>query len=171
MIKHMAPTDPQRAKLIEADEVASKIAQAETDEQTKRAAVMHCLERSIDGFPPNLFSSGRTFLDCIDVEDDGGVPISADGRVSSGPLHCTLFLFDDRLLIVKRPNGNSTGRSLSGLDEVERALRTGGLPVGLKKGTLSCKGVVEITDLVATDAGAAGEGCSHADFAEYSNLG
>jgi hypothetical protein len=43
--------DPQRDKLIEADEIATKIASCETDEQTKRAALMHCLERAVEGFP------------------------------------------------------------------------------------------------------------------------
>ncbi len=41
MIKHMASNDPQRAKLIEADELASKIALAEPDEETKRAAIFY----------------------------------------------------------------------------------------------------------------------------------
>ncbi|KIO31118.1 hypothetical protein M407DRAFT_19999, partial [Tulasnella calospora MUT 4182] len=132
MIKHMAADDPQRAKLIEADELASKIALAETDEQTKRATVMYCLERSIEGFPPNLISNNRTFIDAIDVEDvPTDVPGSSYTNISeagvataTGPLHCTLFLFDDRLLIVKRPNGSASGRSLSGLDEIDRTLRT-----------------------------------------------
>ncbi|KAG9050452.1 hypothetical protein FS837_005257 [Tulasnella sp. UAMH 9824] len=160
MIKHMAAEDPQRAKLIEADELASKIALAETDEQTKRATVMYCLERSIDNFPPNLISNNRTFIDCIDVEDTPtDVPGSSYPNINeagvataTGPLHCTLFLFDDRLLIVKRPNGSASGRSLSGLDELERTLRTSGLPTGIKK-VMSCKGVVEVTDVVATDVG------------------
>ncbi|KIO30176.1 hypothetical protein M407DRAFT_20644, partial [Tulasnella calospora MUT 4182] len=160
MIKHMAADDPQRAKLIEADELASKIALAETDEQTKRATVMYCLERSIEGFPPNLISNNRTFIDAIDVEDvPTDVPGSSYTNISeagvataTGPLHCTLFLFDDRLLIVKRPNGSASGRSLSGLDEIDRTLRTSGLPTGIKK-VMSCKGVVEVTDVVATDIG------------------
>ncbi|KAG8925444.1 hypothetical protein FRC00_003971 [Tulasnella sp. 408] len=160
MIKHMAAEDPQRAKLIEADELASKIALAETDEQTKRATVMYCLERSIDNFPPNLISNNRTFIDCIDIEDTPtDVPGSSYTNINeagvttaTGPLHCTLFLFDDRLLIVKRPNGSASGRSLSGLDELERTLRTSGLPTGIKK-VMSCKGVVEVTDVVATDVG------------------
>ena len=37
--------------MIEADDAASKIAQAETDDQTRRAAVMIGLERSVDDFP------------------------------------------------------------------------------------------------------------------------
>ncbi|KAG8908171.1 hypothetical protein FRB99_008714 [Tulasnella sp. 403] len=159
MIKHMAPTDPQRAKLIEADELASKIALAETDEKTKHGAVMYCLERSIEGFPANLISSGRSFVDCIDVEDvpvDGlGPGYSGAGETGVGavPLHCTLFLFDDCLLIVKRPHAAASGRSVSGLDEVERAIRTGGLPSGVKKGVMSCKGVMDVTEVVASDVG------------------
>lgn len=69
MVKHMPLHDPQRAKLVEADEIASKIALAETDEQTKRAAIMYCISSSVDDFPPNLISHSRKFIDCIDVED------------------------------------------------------------------------------------------------------
>lgn len=163
MIKHMAAEDPQRAKLIEADELASKIALAETDEQTKRATLMYCLERSIEGFPPNLISNSRTLIDSIDVEDlPSDLPGSSYSNINeagvttaAGPLHCTLFLFDDRLLIVKRPNGSASGRSLSGLDEIDRTIRTSGLPA-IKKGVMSCKGVVEVTDVVATDVGGGG---------------
>lgn len=47
----MASHDPQRQKLEECIEIASKIAMCETDEWTKRATVMYCLERTVDGFP------------------------------------------------------------------------------------------------------------------------
>lgn len=50
MITHMNLNDPQRAKLIEADSIASKIAMCEADEQTIRAGVMYCLSNSIEGF-------------------------------------------------------------------------------------------------------------------------
>ncbi|KAG1752636.1 uncharacterized protein EDB91DRAFT_1103601 [Suillus paluster] len=160
MIKYMAPEDPQRAKLVEADEIASKIALAETDEQTKRAAIMHCLNATVDGFPPGLISISRRFIDCIDVNDivqDG--PVSASSSVSSIPLnvlHCTLFLFDDKLMIVKRPgNGEKSGRLLAGLDDVDRLAKSGGLPSGMKKSGLSCKGVIDLPDIVAADVGGA----------------
>jgi len=162
MIKHMPDSDPQRQKLIEADEVASKIALCETDDQTKRATIMYCLERSIEGFPANLISNTRRFIDCIDVEDlpaDGpanGYGNTPEPGVVNTPLHCTLILFDDRLLIVKRPSAGSSGRSLSGLDEVNKVARLGGLPSGVKKGILSCKGVLDVTEIVATDVGGAG---------------
>ncbi|KAG2349061.1 hypothetical protein BDR05DRAFT_956431 [Suillus weaverae] len=160
MIKYMASGDPQRAKLTEADDIASKIALAETDEQTKRAAIMHCLNATVDGFPPGLISISRRFIDCIDVDDivqDG--PASASTSVSSlslNVLHCTLFLFDDKLMIVKRPgNGEKSGRSLAGLDDVDKLAKTGGLPLRMKKSGLSCKGVIDLPDIVAADVGGA----------------
>jgi hypothetical protein len=160
MMKYMAPDDPQRAKLAEAEEIASKIALAETDEQTKRAAIMYCLSASVDGFPPGLISNSRRFIDSIDVEDvpaDAPLPSATSGSGSS-PLHCTLFLFDDKLMIVKRPgNGEKGGRALAGLDELDRLTKAGGLPLGMKKSGMSCKGVVDITEVVATDVGGAGK--------------
>jgi protein ECT2 len=160
MIKHMAAGDPQRAKLLEADEIAGKIAQAETDEQTKRAAIMYCLSATVDGFPPDLISNSRRFIDCIDVEDiplDGLPSASSNSSSSLAPLHCTLFLFDDKLVIVKRPgSGEKSGRALAGLDEMEKSTKAGGLPLGMKKSGMSCKGVVEVTDLVAADVSGPG---------------
>lgn len=162
ILKHMPPGDPQRAKLLEADEIASKIALAEADEHTKRAATFYCLSSTISDFPPDLFSySRRHFIDCIDVEDSlGELPFSSSASISSsasGVLHCTLFLFDDKLLIVKRPgNGEKGGRALSGLDELDKLMKAGAIPSAKKKSGMTCKGVVEITDVVATDVGGAG---------------
>ena len=51
MIKYMPSSDPQRAKLVEASRIAQKIAKCEIDDSTRRAAVMHCLERSVEDFP------------------------------------------------------------------------------------------------------------------------
>jgi len=163
MIKYMAPDDPQRAKIVEAEEKASKIALAETDEQTKRAATMYCLSASVDGFPPGLISNSRRFIDCLDVEDvlpDTLIPSAASGSgsLAGSSLHCTLFLFDDKLMIVKRPgNGEKSGRVLAGLHELDKLTKAGGLPFGKKKSGMSCKGVVDVTDVVATDVGGAGE--------------
>jgi len=161
MLKHMSPDDPQRVKIIEADEIASKIAQAETDEQTKRAAIFYCLIATIDGFPPELFSNSRGYIDCIDVEDVlTDAPMSSTASSSSisvTSLHCTLFLFDDKLVIVKRPgNGERGGKALSGLDGVDKVTKAGGIPTGKKKSGMSCKGVVDIADVVVTDVGGAG---------------
>ena len=159
MIKRMPAGDPQRAKLAEAMEIASKIALAEVDEETRRASVMFCLRTTIDGFPPGLISHSRRLVDCIDVEDtfNEGLPSTSAGSGSSTlePLHCTLFLFDDKLMIVKRP-GERSGQVLAGLDQLEKIAKGSGVPSGLKKNGMSCKGVVDLTDVVSTDVGGAG---------------
>ncbi|KAJ7507977.1 hypothetical protein B0H11DRAFT_1969560 [Mycena galericulata] len=148
MIKHMALNDPQRAKLVEADELASKIALAEPDEETKRAAVFYCLSATIDGFPPDLFSNSRRFIDCIDVEDIiSDAPTSSAASVNSasaGSLHCTL-----------PGNGERGGRALAGLEELDKLTKAGGRPSGKKKSGMTCKGVVDVTEVVATDIGGA----------------
>lgn len=167
MMKEMVPGDPQLAKLTEADKIASSIARAEADEETMRAATFHCLSATVGDFPAELVSfSRRKFIDCIDVEDIlGDIPMSSGASTIStsmsssvnAPLHCTLFLFDDKLLIVKRPNGEKGGRALSGLEELPGILN-GGRPASMKKKKtgMTCKGVVDITDVVATDIGGAG---------------
>lgn len=69
-----------------------------------------------------------------------------------GALHCTLFLFNDRLIIVKRPNAQSSGRALSGLNEIDKLIRTNAIR-NRKKSTLSMKGVIDVVELAATDVG------------------
>jgi protein ECT2 len=161
MIKRLPPGDPQRSKLAEAVEIASKIAQAEIDEETKRASVMFCLRTTIDGFPPGLISNSRRLVDYVDVEDTfiEGLPSAPSGSSASAlePLHCTLFLFDDKLMVVKRPgNGEKSSQVLTGLDQLDKIAKGSGVPSGLKKSGMSCKGVVDLTDVVATDVGGAG---------------
>ncbi|KAK0468197.1 uncharacterized protein EV420DRAFT_1635453 [Desarmillaria tabescens] len=160
MIKHMSPSDPQRAKLIEADEIASKIALAETDEQTKRASIFYCLSSNIHEFPPDLFSNSRRFIDCIDVEDVvSDTPSSSSASVanlSAVSLHCSLILFDDKLLIVKRPgNGEKGCRVLAGLDDLDKVTKASGMGNGRRKNGMTCKGVVDITEVAAADVGGA----------------
>ena len=171
----MPPSHPQRVKLLEAEAIAKRIAMAETDDQTKRATIMYCLERTVEGFPvrpstflhfshskssqPGLISNSRRFIDCIDVED---VPSEATpslatpsaSGVSPVPLCCTLFLFDDRLVIVKRPNPVVSGRTLAGLDDIDRLIRTNGI-INLRKSGMTCKGVLDISEVVGTDSSGA----------------
>ncbi|KAI0722338.1 hypothetical protein C8T65DRAFT_600229 [Cerioporus squamosus] len=158
MLKHMAMNHPQRPQLEEAIEYASTIARAETDAETKRMAIMHCLSTSVDDFPMNLISNSRHFIDCIDVQDviaqDPHSPLSSNGAAGANTLHCTLFLFDDKLMIVKRPSEKSA-RSLAGLDQLDKVVKGGILPSSMRKSGLVCKGVVDITDVAATDVGGA----------------
>ncbi|KAJ1308946.1 hypothetical protein OPQ81_004629 [Rhizoctonia solani] len=186
MIKHMPVSNPQRALLMEADTIASRIALAETDDPTRRAAVMHCLERSVENFPPGLISSTRVLVDCIDVADvlgdsfgstrgghgTHGRAAKSGGGAALDTLQATLFLFDDKLMICKRnPSSSAPGRILAGLDETEKVAKVGlGLGLGFRKALggssvskpggiggggwgLSCRGVIDVGDVVATDVG------------------
>lgn len=152
MIKHMQPSDPQRAKLQEAEALASKIALCEADDTTKRMAVLLSLPRTIEGCPADIVSKSRRLIDIIDVSD---VALPSASNESLPPLHCTLLLFDDKLMLLRRPSPHSSGRSLTGLDEVEKATKLGTLPSAgvLKKSGLVCKGIFDLTEVVFTDVG------------------
>ena len=84
MIKCYPEHSAHRSQLAEAIAIASKIAKCEPNEQTIRATVMYCLERNVEGFPvcchdkpprrnltmqANLFSSNRSYIDSIDVDE------------------------------------------------------------------------------------------------------
>ena len=85
------------------------------------------------------------------------------------PLHCTLFLFDDKLMIVKRQASNVSGRKVTGLDDVARLVKTGGGVAvidknGSRKDKLSYRGVVNVSDIIATDVGNGGESLARLDL-------
>jgi hypothetical protein len=143
MTSKMALSDPQRAKLIEADSLASKIALCEADEQTRRASIMFCLSQAIEGFPPKLISNNRNFLDCVDVEDHDSDDIA----------NASLFLFDDILVITKRHNSLNGGKVLANLDALDKP--GGSLPsvTAVKKGSMTFKGWVDLTEVTATTVG------------------
>lgn len=182
MVKCMSPMSTQRAKLVEAIEIASRIARCDPDEQTLRATVQYCLSRNIDGFPANMFSNNRDYIDSIDVEESMGDLYGSRGRhghmhgssvsslgslaspvkeSSSGgppPLYCTLFLFDDKLLIAKRQSTSVNGRKVTGLEDVSKLVRSGGGVAvkekdGAKNWKLSYRGTVNILDVIAVDLG------------------
>ena len=84
-------------------------------------------------------SNKRDYLDCIDVDDlvgdrnlhhtssknlspvrrsgEGAIPASPE-RSSGGNLPCTLVLFNDKMLIVKRQSSSVSGLEVTGLSDV-----------------------------------------------------
>lgn len=89
-----------------------------------------------------------------------GYGVGSSSGTAPPTLPCTLFLFDDRLMIVKRTSSGASGRVLAGLDKIDKLAKAGILGgTGLKKGGMSCKGVLDVTDVVATDAGGSGVLC------------
>ena len=209
MAKCHAPMSPIRAKLLQAVQIASRIASCEPDPQTIRATVMYCMQRHVEDFPvsgctltelmqDDLFSRKRNYIDSLDVEDypsDHHLPSPGSSRLSrpastfstlststpslasvgstvsstmptspGGPplaLQCTLFLLDDKLLIVKRQSSSISGRKVTGLDNVGKLVKSGGgvavMDKGIKKDKLVYKGAVDILDVIASDVGNGGE--------------
>lgn len=94
-----------------------------------------------------------------------GRPLSPAGPPSSsGNLNCTLFLFDDKLVITKRQHPTVNGRKATGLDDLNKMMRGGGGLLGLAqsgahltKDKLSFKGMVDLLDVTAVGLDAGGE--------------
>ncbi len=91
------------------------------------------------------------------------MPASPHGNSGSTglTLHCSLFLFDDKLMIVKRQSSSVSGRKVTGLDDVGRLVKSGGGIAIMertvqKKDKLSFRGVVDISNVIATDVGNGG---------------
>ncbi|KAI9611875.1 hypothetical protein H4Q26_007960 [Puccinia striiformis f. sp. tritici PST-130] len=115
MLKKMSSNDPARNGLLACIATCNRLAVCELDDHTIKAATMWGLHRSIEGFPAILIKPGRYLIDSIDVLD-----IIPDNP-SSTILHCTLFLFNDTMLIAKKPpNHHLTGRGLAGLDDYDK---------------------------------------------------
>lgn len=84
---------------------------------------------------------------------------------SAATLHCTLFLFDDKLVITKRPHRDVSGRRATGLDDVQKLVKTGGGVAVYdrdkdKRDKLGYRGAVDILDVIATDIGGGGKDSS-----------
>lgn len=90
---------------------------------------------------------------------------SPGGSQASRAIPCTLFLFDDSILVAKRTSANSSGRQLLALDDLNRLAdemktfteRSGSSANRDRKPELGFRGVVDIADVVATDLGGPGE--------------
>jgi len=88
--------------------------------------------------------------------------LTSNGGSALPALHCTLFLFDDKLMIVKRQSHSISGRKVTGLDDVQKLVKTGGGVAvidknGGKKDKLSFRGLVDVSDVIASDIGNGGE--------------
>ncbi|GAA5826318.1 hypothetical protein JCM11251_007252 [Rhodosporidiobolus azoricus] len=161
MAFYLPPDDPNVAPLQDAAAILTDICSMRVDDATKRAAVFWSLRETIDCFPDTMIDSDREFVGCIDADEIIEV---ADSRPTT--LRCTLFLFNDYLLIAKRPSGDKTGKVCTGLDDIERLLtlyQTShlsstqasllGSPKKLRKGILGFRGLVDLSEVVAVDLG------------------
>ncbi|GAA5979263.1 hypothetical protein JCM10908_002860 [Rhodotorula pacifica] len=161
IIQHLEPGDPNVEPLQLASTILSDICSMEVDGATRRAAIFWSLKETIDGFPDSLVDFERRLLATIDADEIIEV---ADSRPTT--LRCTLFLFDDKLLIAKRPSGDKQGKVHAGADDLDRTvvlyqtshLSTSqasilGSPKKLRKGVLGFRGVVDLASASAVDLG------------------
>ena len=93
-------------------------------------------------------------IDCLDIND---LPTPMTGHIEE-PLPCTIFLFNDKLMLVKRPSLNSRGRKLSGLDDLDISNGKDTSKFSsftpskfMSKNQLICKTVVDLSDVTVTD--------------------
>lgn len=119
-------------------------------------------------------NSNRYFVDCIDVFDKplpGSRAETAPGHGYSAhqeELLCTLFLFNDRLIVAKRESAEGTGRSLAGLDNINKlvkemqmpdpALSRSKSPRKNKAKSMRYRGEFDLGELVAKDDDEIGRG-------------
>ena len=127
----------------------------EIDESTQRAIIFWAFNQIISDFPPGMMARDRAFVSCLDVLETYDV----DGSPEK-PLRCTLLLFNDKLLIAKRPSGTKGARQLCGLDDMDNLAAlyrdpskgtTSGTPRKLKKAEMGYRGVVELDEVTPVD--------------------
>ncbi|GAA5850949.1 hypothetical protein JCM8547_009139 [Rhodosporidiobolus lusitaniae] len=161
MAFYLPPDDPNVEPLQIAAGILSDICSMQVDDATKRAAVFWSLKETIDGFPDAMVGFDRRFLGCLDADE---IIEIADSRPTT--LRCTLFLFNDTLLIAKRPSVDKPGKLHCGLDDLDRLVglyQTShlsssqanllGSPKKLRKGIFGFRGLVPLSDVVAVDLG------------------
>ncbi|EGF98559.1 uncharacterized protein MELLADRAFT_113447 [Melampsora larici-populina 98AG31] len=175
ILKKMSSGDPSRSGLLDSITTCNRLAICELDDHLIKAATMWGLSRAIDHFPAILVKPGRHFIDSIDVLD-----VFADATTST-VLHCTLFLFNDTIVIAKKPHNSLSGRILAGLDDLDRltvAMKKSkapsslnsvvsggtdflakslggsnhhGTPSKLRKGSMRFKGLIDVHDVIASN--------------------
>ncbi|GAC77159.1 hypothetical protein PANT_25c00006 [Moesziomyces antarcticus T-34] len=168
ILTHVDARDPLRSRLHQAITLVSRIASCEADEKTQRAAILWSFSRNVESFPAELISAHRRFIDCIDVDDFPLDPSAASSGIIapfSGlkPIHCSLFLFDDRIAVVKRSSASTCGRKRIGLDDIGKLTsqmktfteRSSHAPLlaQSKRPELAFRGSISLADIDAQDLG------------------
>lgn len=161
MIQHLEPEDPNVEPLQLASRLLGDICAMEIDGATRRAATFWSLKETIEGFPDSLIDFDRRLLAVLDADE---VVELADARPTT--LRCTLFLFDDKLLIAKRPSGDKQGKIHAGVDDLDQTValyQTShltstqanllGSPKKLRKGVLGFRGQLDLDEVAVVDLG------------------
>ncbi|GAA6000756.1 hypothetical protein JCM10207_004640 [Rhodosporidiobolus poonsookiae] len=166
IVFHLPPDNPNVEPLQIAAGILTDICSMRVDDVEKKAAVFWSLKETIEGFPYAMVGFDREFIGCIDADE---VIEVTDSRPTT--LRSTLFLFNDSMIIAKRPSGDKSGKTHAGLDDLDRLVtlyQTShlsstqasllGSPKKLRKGALGFRGLVNLSEVVAVDLGGASSG-------------
>ncbi|KAI5479729.1 Rho guanyl-nucleotide exchange factor [Pseudohyphozyma bogoriensis] len=161
ILTKLEPSHPSYKYLVEAHIRLSEICAMEIDDETRNAAQMWALSQSIEGLRADVISSKRDFLaalDCVEqYEASTGMTVN---------LQCSLLLFTDKLVILKRPNTDKTSLQITGLDNLDNLCTlhaNANLPVShgslpgspkkIKKNAMGYRGSVELNEVFGVDFG------------------
>ncbi|KAI8089006.1 uncharacterized protein BX664DRAFT_125593 [Halteromyces radiatus] len=130
LIKYTADLDPDFTHLVDALAKIEEIASLSDDYHTKLIHIFQNMFQSIQNCPASLISQQRRLichLDAVEHEMQTGKPLNP----------VTLFLFTDKLMVVKRPSYEADGLEFCGLDQERDNL--GMMSLLMRKGESSKK--------------------------------
>ncbi|ORZ07807.1 hypothetical protein BCR42DRAFT_148074 [Absidia repens] len=110
LIKHTGPTDPDFAHLSKSLTKIEEIASLHDDYHTKLIYLFQSMLQSIHNCPASLISQQRSLICYIDATEHEMKTLKPLNPV-------TLFLFTDKIMVVRRPSYESDGLELCGLDQ------------------------------------------------------
>ncbi|SCV72813.1 BQ2448_4350 [Microbotryum intermedium] len=117
ILRHLPEDDPNVEPLQQALDMLNDICSMRIDTSKHQPAIQWALQTSIDSLPSP--SRGGKYLTSIDVDETYEAELGAKPTT----LRCTLFLFENELVLAKRPSGNAkTGSQLLGLNNLEELL-------------------------------------------------
>ncbi|KAI9278409.1 Dbl homology domain-containing protein [Phascolomyces articulosus] len=131
LMKHTTDDHPDLPSLTEALKTAEEIANMSEDYHTKLIKIFHNMLQSIQHCPASLLSQQRSLICHLDASE-------LDPQTLRPAHPVTLFLFTDKLMVVRRPSYVSDGLELCGLDH-ERDKTTGMLSLLVRKAESSSK--------------------------------
>ncbi|WFD41394.1 hypothetical protein MPSI1_000021 [Malassezia psittaci] len=160
IMKELSPSSEQYHRLHEANSLAGRIASRDSNDATRRSAILWSCSQQIDKFPFDLATSRRELLGCIDVEErtpetqTGVLNVfgSVLGRKRSS--NYALLIFDDILLLSQKHSNTPTHQILQVqnpeklIDSMQnRQAQSSSAP---KKYELTYEGQIDLSQLLAT---------------------
>ncbi|KAJ2955213.1 hypothetical protein NQZ79_g8757 [Umbelopsis isabellina] len=108
ILKHTSPSEQDHSSLVAALKKAEEIATLADDSPVRLAKIFFNMHRSIQNCPASLISQSRTLVSHLDA-------VELDSSTLKPLRPITIFLFTDKLMVVRRPAYNLRGLDLCGI--------------------------------------------------------